>query len=59
MKYIVPPIIAYVVVCIIAILLPGSQCYDTSYKLAIGQIYAVPTLIVVALVSYYLNKKRE
>jgi len=54
-----PSLLAYLIVCIIAILAPASDGYDTvSWKLLVGQIYAIPVLIVVAFVTFYMNKKR-
>ncbi|HWI47821.1 MAG TPA: DUF4017 family protein [Rummeliibacillus sp.] len=59
MKTIMPSLLAYLIVCIIAILAPASDGYDTvSWKLLVGQIYAIPVLIVVAFVTFYMNKKR-
>ena len=57
-KHIVFPLLAYVVVCIIAILIPASEGYNViSWKLFIGQIYAIPVLLIAALISYFLYKK--
>ncbi|WP_397538052.1 DUF4017 family protein [Rummeliibacillus pycnus] len=59
MKTTLPPLLAYLIVCIIAILAPASDGYDTvSWKLLVGQIYAIPVLIVVAFITFYMNKKR-
>ncbi|MGE8080870.1 DUF4017 family protein [Peribacillus loiseleuriae] len=59
MKYIVPPLLAYLLVCIIAVLSPASEGYNAvDWKLFVGQLYAIPVLIVVALITLYLNKKR-
>ncbi|MGG0658216.1 DUF4017 family protein [Rummeliibacillus pycnus] len=59
MKTIMPPILAYLIVCIITILAPASDGYYTvSWKLLVGQIYAIPILIVVAFVTFYINRKR-
>ncbi|MED4080278.1 DUF4017 family protein [Halalkalibacterium halodurans] len=58
MKKVVPPLLAYLIVCIVAIILPASEGYNTvAWKLFVGQIYAVPILIVVALISLYVNRK--
>ncbi|MDQ1143695.1 hypothetical protein QE429_000522 [Bacillus sp. SORGH_AS 510] len=58
MKKIMPPLIAYLVVCLIAIFLPASEGYNTvGWKLFVGQIYAIPVLIIVALFTFFRNKK--
>ncbi|MED4163753.1 DUF4017 family protein, partial [Halalkalibacterium halodurans] len=45
MKKVVPPLLAYLIVCIVAIILPASEGYNTvAWKLLVGQIYAVPIL---------------
>lgn len=58
MKIIIPPLLAYLIICIIAILVPASDGYNTFFwKLLVVQIYAIPTLLIVSLISYYVNKK--
>lgn len=59
-KYVILPIFTYMVVCMIAILLPTSdEAYNViSWKLFVGQIYAIPVLLITALISYVLYKKR-
>ena len=58
MKNIIPPFLAYLIVCVIAILIPASEGYNSVvWKLLVGQIYAIPVLIVVALFTFYVNKK--
>lgn len=57
-KHIMYPLLAYVIVCVIAILIPASEGYNViSWKLFVGQIYAIPVLIITALISYILYKK--
>lgn len=57
-KYIILPITAYVLACIIAVLIPASEGYNAvGWKLFVGQIYAIPILIVTGLISYFLYKK--
>ncbi|MER2030106.1 MAG: DUF4017 family protein [Solibacillus sp.] len=54
------PLLAYSIVCIIAVMLPASDGYNAiGWKLLIGQIYAIPVLIVVILVSIFLNKRNS
>lgn len=58
MMKIIIPLLVYSIVCIIAIMLPASDGYNTiGWKLLIGQIYAIPVLIVAILVSLFLNKR--
>lgn len=58
-KYILFPIIAYVLVCIIAVLLPASEGYNAvGWKLFVGQIYAIPVLLLASLLAYVLYRKR-
>ncbi|MCM3118224.1 DUF4017 family protein [Neobacillus sp. MER 74] len=59
MKNLIPPLLAYLIVCIISVIVPASEGYNTvSWKLYVGQIYAIPVLIIAALVTFLVNKKR-
>lgn len=59
MRVIKPALIAYLVVCFIAILLPTSEGYNVwTWKLFVAQIYAIPIFLIVAFISYYVYKKR-
>lgn len=52
------PLIVYLFVCLIAVFLPASDGYHTiGWKLLIGQMYAIPALIVTILVFLFLNKR--
>ncbi len=54
-KYVWPAII-YVLVCIIAILIPASEGYQSIvWKLFVGQAYAIPALIVSLIISRYFK----
>lgn len=58
MNYFVPPILAYLIVCIICTTLPASEGYNSvGWKLFIGQIYAIPMLIIVSIIMFILKKK--
>lgn len=58
-KYIISPILAYIIVCVISILMPASDGYNViGWKLFVGQIYAIPVFIVAALISFFAYKKR-
>ncbi|WP_010304607.1 DUF4017 family protein [Kurthia senegalensis] len=58
MRKILIPVLIYVVVCLVMLMLPASEGYDTmSWKLLVGQIYALPILFIAILFSLILNKK--
>lgn len=54
-------ILIYIVVCLISITLPASEGYDTVlWKFLIGQIYAIPALIIANIIySLYLKKNKK
>lgn len=59
LKTILAPLLAYLLVCLLAIVAPASDGYDTiSWKLLVGQLYAIPVLIVVLFITYFVKKKR-
>ncbi|WP_042351381.1 DUF4017 family protein [Bacillus massiliigorillae] len=59
MKIMIPSLVAYLLVCVVTVLLPASEGYNTvTWKLLVGQIYALPTLFIVALILYFINKRR-
>ena len=59
MKTIIP-LLAYLIVCIFAVLLPASDGYNAiGWKLLIGQIYAIPVLIVAILITLFFNKRHS
>ncbi|MEK4080047.1 DUF4017 family protein [Solibacillus sp. FSL K6-1126] len=58
MKKIMVPLLVYLIVCIIAAMLPTSDGYNTiGWKLLIGQIYAIPVLIIAFLISFFLHRR--
>ncbi|OUZ39118.1 DUF4017 family protein [Solibacillus sp. FSL K6-1781] len=58
MKKIIVPLLVYLIVCIIAVMLPASDGYNTiGWKLLIGQIYAIPVLIIAFLISFFLHRR--
>ncbi|TYS58978.1 DUF4017 domain-containing protein [Sutcliffiella horikoshii] len=58
MKILIPPLLAYLIVCILAVLAPATEGYFTlGQKLLIGQIFAIPALILITLISFLINKK--
>ncbi|PGM96120.1 DUF4017 family protein [Bacillus cereus] len=60
MKNILPALLAYIIVCIIAIVIPTSNGYNTvGWKLFVGQAYAIPIFIITAIITFYINKKRS
>lgn len=59
MKKMIMPLSIYLAICIITILIPASEGYNTiGWKLLVGQIYAIPVLIMVTLITLFVNKKR-
>ncbi|HDR7795627.1 TPA: DUF4017 family protein [Bacillus luti] len=59
MKNITPALCIYLIVCVIAIIIPASEGYNTvSWKLFIGQLYAIPIFLVTAIITFYINKKK-
>jgi len=57
MKKIIP-LLVYLLVCLIAVILPASEGYNTiGWKLLVGQIYAIPALIIAILFSKFLGKR--
>ncbi|BCC29944.1 TPA: DUF4017 family protein [Bacillus cereus] len=60
MKNIIPALVLYVIVCIIAILTPASQDYNhIGWKLFVGQAYALPIFLITAIITFYINKKKS
>lgn len=60
MKRFLLPIIAYLIVCMIAVLIPASEGYDMiGWKLFVGQIYAIPVFIIVATVMFFVKRKSK
>lgn len=57
-RYIIFPLFAYIIVCVISILIPASEGYnEVGWKLFIGQVYAIPALVVTGFISYLLYRK--
>ncbi|MGE7871051.1 DUF4017 family protein [Bacillus paramycoides] len=60
MKNILPALLLYIIVCIIAVIIPASDGYNSvGWKLFIVQAYAIPIFIIAAIVTFYINKKRS
>jgi hypothetical protein len=60
MKNILPALLLYIIVCIIAVIVPASDGYNTvGWKLFVGQVYAIPIFIIAAIITFYINKKRS
>lgn len=58
MKKIIVALSLYLIVCLLTFILPGSDGYNTiGWKLLIGQIYAIPILIISIAISLSLKKK--
>lgn len=60
MKTLLPPLFIYLMVCLIALLIPASEGYRTfGWKLFVAQIYAIPLFIVAVVITVIVNKKRN
>ena len=60
MKKITPPLLAYFIVSMLTVFFPASDGYNTvGWKFLVGQIYAIPVLIVVSLVTYFVSKRHS
>jgi hypothetical protein len=60
MKNILPALLLYIIVCIIAVIVPASDGYNNvGWKLFVGQAYAIPIFIIAAIITFYINKKRS
>lgn len=58
MKKVIYPLAVYIIVCMIAVLLPASEGYNTfSWKLFVGQLYAIPALLIVVITQLFIYKK--
>ena len=58
MKKIIEPVLIYLLVCLITLLLPASEGYDTiGWKLLVGQIYAIPAFIVAIVILFIKNRR--
>lgn len=52
--------IVYLIACGIIILLPASPGYDVwSWKLLVGQVYAIPVFIATLLILYFWGSKKK
>lgn len=60
MKNIIPALVLYIIVCIIAMITPAPQGYNhVGWKLFVGQAYAIPIFLITAIITFYINKKKS
>ena len=60
MLKIILPILIYIIVCVASIFLPSSEGYDTIlWKLLVGQVYAIPSLIITILLMFFINENKK
>lgn len=60
MKNILPAIVLYIIVCIIAIITPASEGYNhVGWKLFVAQAYAIPIFLITAIITFYINKRKS
>lgn len=58
MKKAILPIIIYLIANVIVLLLPVSEGYEAiTWRLFVGQIYAIPALLLAIFISYFIFKK--
>lgn len=58
MKWWMPAIMMYGLICLMGIMLPASQGYDTmSWKLFVVQIYAIPIALIVLTITFFRHRK--
>lgn len=51
-------LLAYIIVSVIAVLIPASEGYNSiGWKLFVGQVYALPACILVAIITVIVKKK--
>ncbi|MCU5734128.1 DUF4017 family protein, partial [Bacillus pacificus] len=54
MKNILPALVLYIIVCVIAMIAPASQGYNhVGWKLFVGQAYAIPIFLITAIITFY------
>ncbi|PFV68692.1 hypothetical protein COL05_29490 [Bacillus sp. AFS059628] len=59
MKNIIPALVLYIIVCIIAMIALASEGYNqVGWKLFVGQAYAIPIFLITAIITFYINKKK-
>lgn len=60
MKNLLPALVLYIIVCIIAMIAPASEGYNhVGWKLFVGQAYAIPIFIIAAIITFYIKKKKS
>lgn len=58
MVKIILPILVYIIVCVATLFVPTSEeNNDLIWKLIVGQIYAIPALVIAILIIFLLSKK--
>lgn len=59
MKNMLPALITYVIVCIITLFLPASDGYNSiGWKFIVAQMYAIPAVLIVSMITSYLRTKK-
>ncbi|WP_088051087.1 DUF4017 family protein [Virgibacillus dakarensis] len=57
MKGFIIALLVYIVICVIAVLIPVSEGYnDIGWKLFVGQVYAIPAFIITVLIVFFIKK---
>lgn len=60
-KYIAIPLIIYILTSIFTIFLPTTDIgyNQVLWKLLLGQVYAIPLLVIASFISYFLLKHNQ
>ncbi len=57
-KKIIPPLFVYLAVCLLTVFLPASDGYNTiGWKLFVGQLYAIPALLMAILIMFFVFRR--
>ena len=60
MKNILPALVLYIIVCVIAMIAPASKSYNHGgWKWFVGQANVIPFFLITAIITFYINKKKS
>lgn len=58
MKWWMPAVVVYIVICLIGVMAPASQGYDVfSWKLFVTQLYAIPIALIIFSIAFMKHRK--
>lgn len=59
MKTVLPALITYAIVVIISLFLPASDGYNSiGWKFLVAQMYAIPAVLIVSMITAFLRTKK-